>query len=48
MDVHCPLDQHFRTLDRLSGQLSCQHRECQCGECRRWLSPAEQRDWRGQ
>ncbi len=47
MDVRCPRDQHFRTLNRNTGQLSCRHRECQCTECSRRLSAQEQKDWRG-
>jgi hypothetical protein len=47
MDVRCPRDQHFRTLDQKTGQLFCHQRDCQCVECRRWLSAQEQKDWRG-
>ncbi len=47
MDMRCPRNQHFRSLNQNTGQLSCQQRECQYGECHRWLSPQEQKDWRG-
>jgi hypothetical protein len=47
MDVHCPQDQHFRTMDRSTGQLSCPHQECRCAECHRRLSAQEQTEWRG-
>jgi hypothetical protein len=46
MDVRCPRDQHSRKMDQATGRLSCQQRECQCPECR-WLSPQEQKGWRG-
>jgi hypothetical protein len=47
MDVHCPHDRHFRTLNQNTGQISCEQRECQCGECYRYLTAQEQKDWRG-
>ncbi len=47
MDAHCPRDEHLRILNRNTGRLSCQHRECSCTECHRILSPHEQQDWHG-